>query len=181
MAHSRKTNSQLNEDNHRLRAQVAQLEDRIDHLSEHGVVAKALQQLEALHREVMTSISEVVLVTDDAGRLTYVSPNAHLIFGRAAAEILKQGRISCVLPGQFYERDLLEQRSEISNINLQIRDSVGRARDLLVTVRLLPMEGCKILYVCRDVTERIKVELDYEVLELTLDKRIEEQTNQLRQ
>ena len=79
----------------------------------------------------MTSISEVVLIADDAGRLTYVSPNAHLIFGHSAADILKHGRLSCVLPGEFYDRDLLEQRSEISNISLQIRDSVGRARDLL--------------------------------------------------
>ena len=90
MAQSRKTNSQLIEENQRLRAQVAQLEDRIDHLSEHGTVAKALQHEEALHREVMMSISEVVLITDDAGRLTYVSPNAHLIFGHSAADILKQ-------------------------------------------------------------------------------------------
>ncbi|HEX4413241.1 MAG TPA: PAS domain S-box protein, partial [Lacipirellulaceae bacterium] len=76
---------------------------------------------------------------------------------------------------------VLEQRSEISNISMQIRDSVGRARDLLVSVRLLDAERDRILYICRDVTERIKVELDYEVLTLTLDKRVEEQTQHLRE
>jgi PAS domain S-box-containing protein len=181
MAQSRKTNSQLIEENQRLRAQVAQLEDRIDHLSEHGTAAKNLQRAEAIQREVMASISEVVLITDDTGRLTYVSPNAHLIFGHAAADILKHNRLSCVLPGEFYDRDVLEQRSEISNISLQIRDSVGRARNLLVTVRWLDAEHGRILHVCRDVTERIKVELDYEVLSLTLDKRVEEQTHHLRE
>ncbi len=181
MAQSRKTNPQLIEDNHRLRAQVAQLEDRLDHLSEHGTAAKALHHADALHREVMASISEVILITDDAGRLTYVSPNAHLIFGYSAADILKHSRLSCVLPGEFYDRDLLEQRSEISNISLQIRDSVGRARSLSVTVRLLSAEHGRILYVCRDVTERIKVELDYEVLSLTLERRVEEQTRHLRE
>ncbi|HEX4412262.1 MAG TPA: hypothetical protein VH107_01450, partial [Lacipirellulaceae bacterium] len=92
MAEGRKTNSLLIEENQRLRAQVAQLEDRIDHLAEHGTAAKALHHVEALHQEVMTYISEVALITDDAGRLTYVSPNAHLIFGRTAADILKHSR-----------------------------------------------------------------------------------------
>src|SRR3954453_20096373 len=145
MADSRKTNSQLIADNQRLRAQVAQLEDRLDHLSEHGATAKALHVAEALHREVMNSVGEAVLITDDAGRLTYVSPNAHLVFGHAAADVLKHGRVGFVLPGEFYDRDVLEQRGEISNISCQIRDSVGRARDLLVTVRLLEADFGRIL------------------------------------
>ncbi len=181
MAESRKTNSQLIDENQHLRAQVAQLEDRLDHLSEHGATAKALHVAEALHREVMNSVGEVVLVADDAGRLTYVSPNAHLIFGHAAADIFKHGRVGFVLPGEFYDRDVLEQRGEIANITCQIRDSVGRARDLLVSVRRLDAEYGRILYTCRDVTERIKIETDYEILELTLDKRIEEATHHLRE
>ena len=135
MAQSRKTNPELVDENQRLRAQVAQLEDQLDHLSEHGAAAKALQQSEALHREVMSVVSDVVLIADEAGRLTYVSPNAHFIFGHAAADILKQGRVGFVLPGELFDPDLLEQRGEISNIECQIRDAVGRARNLLVTVR----------------------------------------------
>jgi PAS domain S-box-containing protein len=180
MAENRKTNLQLVDENQRLRAQVAQLEDKLDHLSEHGATAKALHMAEALHREVMISIGEVALITDEASRLTYVSPNAHLVFGHAASDILKHGRVGFVLPGEFYDRDVLEQRGEISNINCQIRDSVGRARDLLVTVRLLEADFGRILYTCRDVSERIKIETDYEILELTLDKRIEMATHELR-
>src|SRR4051794_27252965 len=180
MAENRKTNLQLVDENQHLRAQVAQLEDKLDHLSEHGATAKALHMTEALHREVMISIGEVALITDEASRLTYVSPNAHLVFGHSASDILKHGRVGFVLPGEFYDRDVLEQRGEISNINCQIRDSVGRARDLLVTVRLLEAEFGRILYICRDVSERIKIETDYEILELTLDKRIEKATHELR-
>src|SRR2546425_8283557 len=98
MPQNRKTNPELVEENKHLRAQVAQLEDRLDHLTEHGAAAKALQQTEALHREVMSVVSDVVVVADDAGRLKYVSPNAHLIFGHAAADILKQGRLGFILP-----------------------------------------------------------------------------------
>src|SRR5690242_852232 len=106
MAQHRKTNTELVEENQHLRAQVAQLEDRLDHVSEHGAAAVALHQVEALHRETMGAVSDVVLVADEAGRLKYVSPNAHLIFGHSAVDILKQGRVSFVLPGELFDPDV---------------------------------------------------------------------------
>ncbi len=156
------------------------MEDRLDHLSEHGAAAKALQQVEALHREVVGVVSDAVLIADEAGRLKYVSPNAHFIFGHAPADILKQGRVGFVLPGELFDPDLLEQRGEIANIECQIRDAIGRARNLLVTVRCAESQPGAVLFVCRDVTERTKIELDYELLSLTLERRVEERTNELR-
>src|SRR5216110_2623865 len=103
MSQNRKTNIELSDENKHLRAQVAQLEDRLDHLSEHGAAAKALQQTEALHAEVMSVVSDSVLMADEAGRLKYVSPNAHFIFGHAPADILKQGRVSFVLPNVLFD------------------------------------------------------------------------------
>jgi PAS domain S-box-containing protein len=181
MASSRKTNLELVEENRRLRAQIAQLEDKVDHLSEHGAAGKALQQIEVLHRDVMSAVSDAVLLADDAGRLSYVSPNAHLVFGYAAADILKQGRIHFILPSGLFDADLLEKRGEIPNIACEIRDSVGRRRNLLVTVRHVASQNGKYLYVCRDVSERVKIELDYEYLSLTLEKRVEERTRELRE
>jgi len=181
MTESRKSNSHLVAENQRLRAQIAQLEDKLDHIYEHGATAKALQQFEAMHREVMASVADVVLVTDETGRLTYVSPNAHLIFGHSSAEILKQGRIANVLPADLFIEDLLEQRGELSNIECQIRDSVGRARHILVTVRRVDLCRGKILYACRDVTERKAIQLDYDLLKMTLEKRVEAETQTLRE
>jgi PAS domain S-box-containing protein len=181
MSQNRKTNTELSDENKHLRAQVAQLEDRLDHLSEHGAAAVALQQAEALHREVMGAVSDVVLVADEAGRLKYVSPNAHLIFGHSAADILKQGRVCFVLPGELFDADVLEQRREIPNIERQIRDAVGRSRNLLISVRRLDSLEGTVMFVCRDATERIKIELDYELLQLTLDRRVAEETRELRE
>jgi PAS domain S-box-containing protein len=181
MAQIRKTNAELIDENRRLRAQVAQLEDRLDHFSEHGTTARALHQSGALHREVMSVVSDVVFIADDAGRLTYVSPNAHYIFVHKPEDIIRQGRIGFLLPGNLFEPDLLEQRGEIANIECQVRDAIGRARSLLVTVRRTTSCGGTVLYVCRDVTERIKLELDYELLSLTLEKRVDERTRELRE
>jgi PAS domain S-box-containing protein len=181
MAQNRKTNTELLEENRHLRAQVAQLEDRLDHVSEHGAAAVALQQLEALHRETMGGVSDVVLIADEAGRLKYVSPNAHLIFGHSAADISKQGRVSFVIPGELFDPDILEQRGEIPNIERQIRDAVGRSRNLLITARRISSLDRAVMLVCRDATERVKIELDYELLSLTLERRVDERTRELRE
>ncbi|MEX0641309.1 MAG: PAS domain S-box protein [Pirellulales bacterium] len=181
MANSRDTNTELTEENIRLRAQVAQLEDKLDHLSEHGSAAKAWQETEALHRDVMSVLSDAALIADNGGRLVYVSPNAHFIFGYSSADILKQGRVGFLLPGDLFDHDVLEQRGEIANIECQIRDAVGRARNLLVTVRRVDRQGGTVLYACRDVTERKRIQLDYDLLSLTLERRVEERTQELRE
>src|SRR4051794_37463935 len=92
MSQNPKADVNLIEENKHLRAQLAQLEDRLDHFFEHGA-AKTLHQAETLHREVLGVMSDAVLVADEAGRLKYVSPNAQFIFGHSSADILKHGRI----------------------------------------------------------------------------------------
>ena len=177
MAQSRKSNSALVDENQRLRAQVAQLEDRLDHLSEHGAAAKALQQGEALHREVMGIVSDAVLITDEAGRLKYVSPNAHFIFGHTAQKFSNKAASASCFPAELFDPDLLEQRGEIANI--EMRDSRrGRPRSKFARYRAVVSESspAAVLYVCRDVTERIKIELDHELLSLTLRATCRERT-----
>jgi PAS domain S-box-containing protein len=81
----------------------------------------------------------------------------------------------------LFDADVLEQRGEVANIGCQIRDSLGRARDLLVTVRRVARQAGTIMYACRDVTERLRIELQYERLQLSVECRVEEQTRELRQ
>lgn len=181
MSTSRKTNSELYEENIHLRAQVAQLEDRVDHMAEHGSTARAQHDMERLHHTVLSAISDAVLITDDAGKLTYVSPNVHFIFGHSQADVLQQGRIDYLLPSGLFDADTLERRGEVANLECQIRDSLGRARDLLITVRQVDWNGGTRLYTCRDVSERKKLEKELEVLTLTLERRVEERTQELRE
>lgn len=181
MTEKRKPHSELADENIHLRAQVAQLEDRLDHLAEHGAAARSLQHVEALYADVMNAMSDVVLIADDAGRITYVSPNAKLIFGLSPAEMLKQGRVSFVLPNNLYDPDALEQRGEINNIECQIRDPVGRGRDLSITIRRVGRGSESVLYACRDITERKKFALDLELASLTLERRVDERTVELRE
>jgi PAS domain S-box-containing protein len=52
---------------------------------------------------------------------------------------------------------------------------------LLVTVRRIALAGSSTLYVCRDVSERKKIELDHELLSMTLARQVEDRTQQLRE
>ena len=169
------------EKNHHPRARTAPFEDRLNHLAEEAAAARALRQSAALHHDVMSVVGDVVVITDDACKLVYVSPNAHFIFGHTAQDILKQGRIGFLVPNDLFDPDVLVQCGEIANIDCQIRDAIGRARNLLVTVRRIARRGGAVLYVFRDVTERIKIEQDYELLSLTLERRVEGRTRELRE
>ena len=181
MVQNRKSAARLSQDLIRLRAHPSVGDERPDARTDSRPTEPTLEYSEALHRDVMWAVSDAVFIADDAGRLAYVSPNAHFIFGHAPEVISKQGRIGFVLPSDLYDPDVLERRGEIANIECQIRDAIGRKRDLLVTVRRIDRHGGTVLYVCRDVTERIKIEQDYALLSMTLERRVADQTSELRE
>jgi PAS domain S-box-containing protein len=187
MPQTDKTRDQLTEENRRLKAQVAQLEDRLDHVIKKGEAdgesnkqALALADLEQLHKVTLAEMSDVVLITDDNGRLSYVSPNVQVLFGHSYDDLLQQGRIGFMLPTDLFDPDVLERRGEITNISCRIRDSIGRARDLLVNVKRVQLPEGTILYTCRDVTERLQIEMELELLKISLDRKVDERTLELR-
>lgn len=88
MATFEKASDTLASENLRLKAQVAQLEDRLDHLAEQEGVSESLKRAainqraaERWHRSAMEGVSDVVLVANGSRRLTYVSPNVQRSFG----------------------------------------------------------------------------------------------------
>lgn len=181
MSPSQRTNADLAEENVRLRVQAAHLEEMLDHIVDHGPAPKVVTESDSLHRDVMSVVSDTVLIADEVGRLVYVSPNVHLIFGYSRDEVLKHGRVNFLFPHHLYNSDALREHGEIANIETIVRDSIGRARTLLVSIRQIQEYGGNVMYICRDVTERKKIELDNELLSLTLERRVEDRTRELRE
>jgi PAS domain S-box-containing protein len=188
MATSQKTSGTLAAENLRLKAQVAQLEDRLDHLVEEGGVSESLKQAarnqlsaERLNRSVLEGVSDVVLVANDSRRLTYVSPNVHLLFGYSLEEVERHGRLGFLLPANLVAPDVLESRGQLTNIECRILDSIGRPRDLLVTAKRMQSADGRIMYTCRDITERKRLKSELELLRLSLEQKVEERTQELRE
>jgi PAS domain S-box-containing protein len=170
----------------RLNAQIAQLKDRLDRAAKNGSSALGNGETSAsplllLQETALAAMSDVVLVTDDAGRLTYVSPNVQLIFGHSHEDVIRQGRIGFLLPANLFDPDALESRGEISNLECRIRDSVGRSRDLLASVKRVSLGGGTRMFTCRDVTERRRIETELDFLKISLDRKVEERTQELRE
>ncbi|HEY9810613.1 MAG TPA: PAS domain S-box protein [Halomicronema sp.] len=121
-------------------------------LSERKEMEAALRQSEELHRLTLSNISEAVLIADDNGNLTYISPNISQIFETSYEEILKQGNIRYLL-GDFFVTENALKNSESHNIEQEITTLSGKKRTLLVSVKQVTIGTGNILYTCRDISD----------------------------
>ncbi|ELY52098.1 bacterio-opsin activator domain-containing protein [Natronolimnohabitans innermongolicus] len=113
-----------------------------------------LRESEELHRVTLSNMTDTVLITNDVGEFTYVCPNVHFIFGYTDAEISEMGTIDELLGPDLFDREELEERGVLTNIECTATDRAGREHTLLVNVREVSIQGGTILYSCRDVTKR---------------------------
>lgn len=119
---------------------------------------QALRESEELHRIILSQITDAVLITDDAGRFTYVSPSARAIFGYTSEEIRAMETIDHLLGPKLVDGSDMDNSGEIQNIRRSVTDKVGRPHTLLVTVKRAVIEGGTMLYTCRDVTRLSQAE-----------------------
>ena len=115
---------------------------------------KALRESEELYRLTISSMTDTVLITDCRGDFTYVSPNTHIIFGYSQKEVEALGNVNNLLDDNLFDPSQLESLGEIRNLERTINDSHGKEHSLLVNVKRVDIMGGKILYTCRDITER---------------------------
>ena len=115
---------------------------------------QALRESEELHRVTLSQISDAVFLTDDAGEFTFICPNVNVIFGYQLDEVRTLGHIAALLGEGLFDRRELDARGEITNIEREIRSKAGDARHLLIHVKSVAIKDSRILYTCRDVTER---------------------------
>lgn len=123
-------------------------------ITEYKEWVEALRHSEELHRITLASISDAVFITDDDGFFYYVSSNVVNILGCSDDEALWRGNIANLLGDNLYSREELEQRGELSNIELKMADVLGRERILIVNVKKVAIQTGTVLVTCRDITEK---------------------------
>ncbi len=119
---------------------------------------EALRESEELHRVTLSSISDAVFITDDAGKFTYICPNFGVIFGYSSEEASALGNISRLLGSSLFDFDELEASGEIPNIEQIVTDKFGQEHVLLTNVKHVSIRGGTVLYSCRDITQRRRAE-----------------------
>lgn len=121
--------------------------------------ALAVESQRSVYRSMLENISDTVIVTDDYGYIIYVCPNTTINFGISVDEVHEFGTIDKLMKGKICSYSDLCKRGEISNIDWSIihRPS-GEKRHLLVSAKSIDIFGGKVIYVMRNITERIQLE-----------------------
>ena len=124
---------------------------------------------EYLYRLTLGNISDTVFVTDDNGNFTFICPNTEVIFGYNKEKVAEMGNVSNLLGGQVIDIKELKTSGEFSNIEYRITDKSGNKHDLLISVKMVAIGKGSVLYTCRDITDRKKIDnlwnLNREILE----------------
>lgn len=119
---------------------------------------KALRESEELNRLTLSSLTDAVFVTDDAGSFVCIYPNVDIIFGYSLQEVRAMGNIEYLLGKGLFLPAELEAAQRLINIEREIIDKSGKTHVLLVNIVRVSIAGGTRLYICRDITERKKAE-----------------------
>ncbi|MDY7015946.1 MAG: PAS domain S-box protein, partial [Cyanobacteriota bacterium] len=130
---------------------------------------------DAFYKAILERVSETVLVTNEDGQFTFISPNIESLLGYSPAELEELGQIQALLDDELFEYDRLETCEEIKGIEQKITDKRGNVRWLSIDLKSIPIiEGAR-LYCCRDISDRKQRELErdrcHEILEASTIER----------
>ncbi|MGC9503708.1 PAS domain S-box protein [Baaleninema sp.] len=154
------------------------LRDRLDL----GSLEKSLRLLRSrdrnhLYETIFGDLAETVLVTDNEGNLLWVCPNVARIFGYTAEEVMSMKTVGGLLPKNLFDFEDLAKNGELCHLGCSIFDRSGVKHWLIVQVKQL--EGDRLSYICRDITEQQKAQQEIDALHQNLERRVRHRTAQL--
>ena len=126
-------------------------------VTEHKRTERRLRESEALHQFILSSISDAVFITDEAGQFTYICPNVDVIWEHTPPEVAQFGQIGRLLGSSLCEPSELDATGELHNIECEITTASGQTRALLVNIKRVHIGNGTRLYTCRDTTERKQI------------------------
>ncbi|MBM9514889.1 PAS domain-containing protein [Desulfogranum marinum] len=116
-----------------------------------------LQRSEELWRITLSNVTDTVILTDAQGRITFVCPNVHFIFGYSDSEVMALGHIERLLDDLEYDPGELERYDVINNLYCEITDKHGNHHDGLVGVKNVDFQGHKLLFTVHEATKLLNV------------------------
>ncbi len=132
---------------------IAQQEQR-----RHEAVMIALANTTEMYAKILAGISDAVIITNKAGKIAFIGPNAKTIFGYSESEIMSMGTIQALLGADLFSFESLQKNGEITNLERRIYDKANHARELLIQVKQIDINHGAVLYICHEITQQKNVE-----------------------
>ena len=114
----------------------------------------ALQASEELYRSTLTNVTDAILLTDEEGKLVFASGNTAGLFALPPEDVLDLGNVVNVLdlPGDLL--DSIGGQQETLKFECEVKGESGEIRTLLIHARNVNFRDARILFACRDISER---------------------------
>jgi PAS domain S-box-containing protein len=109
---------------------------------------------ETLHRIILENVSDAVLMTDDQGYFTFISPSVQDVLGYTPVEIAATGTIQNLLSHEAVRVDGLTEDGDMSTLDITLTLKDGLTHVLIGYIKRVTVGAGTLLYVFRDVTER---------------------------
>ncbi len=123
-------------------------------LEERKEVEEQLFKSREMYSSILSEISDAVFITDEFGRFTYICPNVQLIFGYSYTEVARFDNINKLFTSRPFDIPKLLEINEVRNIEVATNTKGGSIYYLLVNVKKVKINDGRLLYTCRDITQR---------------------------
>lgn len=107
---------------------------------------------------ILENILDPLFITDNSGYFKYIADNAPLILGFSREELEGKGNISEVVRNAFSMIESLKNSDELHNVETTILHNSGEEHSYLITVRKVAIQAGTLLWTCRNIDERKKLE-----------------------
>ena len=122
-------------------------------IEERKNVENELRDSEELHKVIIQNIFDLVLITDERGKFTYISSNVTRNLGYSVEEIKDKKSIYELIGDDLFDFDTLDKEGAIYNIETIVKDRAGKERTFLINVKKIPIKEGKILFILHDITD----------------------------
>lgn len=110
------------------------------------------------HSILLSGIADAVFLTDLKGSFLYIHPNVEILFKRTTSEIRRLASVWELLGDMDSLAGEFEKGREVRNVEHDITDGGGRIHTLLINIKTVSVPEDALLFTCRDITERKRME-----------------------
>ncbi|MBP0022098.1 MAG: PAS domain S-box protein [Cyanobacteria bacterium SBLK] len=162
---------------------VEDITERQAALRERKRAEDALKASEAEMRAIFAAMTDAVIVRDRAGRCLKVAPTK-IAWEGERPDALPDRALRDVLPRKTADRlhQAIERTLETrETTNIEYRIPIGNDDEMWLDGRLSPLSEDSVVWVARDISDRIRAKRELQQLNDELEHRVEERTKQLQQ